>query len=196
MENMNLKQQDLNLLDAQMEKCVRYVLLHRKEMFWSMIKKETFAEHHLSRGLDWFDSGHCGSGCMPALGTNGMIYPCFRWLPHTQNNKVPYVAGSIKKGLYNKSAFKQVLTKATRSSCTKESKCKTCEYESACPYCIGGCFAEYGDFRRTTHICEVIKLQCKWSKIYWNEYNRLEGLKPEYPTEFCLKGVRDGIYKN
>jgi uncharacterized protein len=40
--------------------------------------------------------------------------------------------------------------------------------ESACSYCIGGCYSEFGEFRRTV----------KWARRYWDEYNRLEGLDP------------------
>ena len=78
--------------------------------------------------------------------------------PNTVNNFISLV----NKGFYNKQALRLIQEKSKRISCTKEEKCLTCEYESNCPYCIGGCFAEYGDFIRTTHSCEIIKLQCRW----------------------------------
>lgn len=190
MEDAHLTEDDYKLFDEQMKKCVKYVLDHCDEMYWSMIDTN-FSDHELSKGDDWYKRGHCGSGAMPCLGINGNIYPCFRWCPHTQSkdNPEPIVVGSVFKGLYNKKGFEQVREGAYKDNCTKEEKCRTCEYESACSYCIGGCFAEHQDFIRTTYICEITKLQCKWAKVYWNEYNKKKGLPMEYSEEFQLDKV-------
>lgn len=194
MEDAGLTEEDYKTFDEQMEKCVRYVLNHCDEMYWSMIDTN-FADHKLSEGDEWYNKGHCGSGSMPCLGINGNIYPCFRWCPHTQSkeNPEPIIVGSVFKGLYNKSGFEQVRKGAVKENCTREEKCRTCEYESACSYCIGGCYAEFKDFVRTTYICEITKLQCKWAKVYWNEYNKKKGLPMKYAEEFQLdKVVRYG----
>lgn len=111
-----------------------------------------------------------------ALSIDGNIYPCFRWLPHTQSGKEDaFVCGSADRGMYNKDAFRRVREGAYRASCTKEEKCRTCEYESSCPYCIGGCFAEFGEFRRTTHICRITKIQCAAAEKYWQAYDMQGG---------------------
>lgn len=189
MENAHLTESDLEEFDRQMKLCVEYVLQHCDDLYWSMIDHELFAKHHLSKGFEWEKCGHCGSGAMPCLGINGNIYPCFRWAPHTQpaSNPEPMVVGNINDGFNNKDAFRKVREGAYRNNCTKEEKCRNCEYESACSYCIGGCYAEYQDFIRTTHICEIAKLQCKWAKIYWNEYYKLKGQPLEFGEEFQLK---------
>ena len=188
MEDTHCTEEDYKELDHQLRLCTEYVLEHCDELYWFMLDKNTFAMHHLTTGKDWTHKGHCGSGAMPCLGINGKIYPCFRWCPHTQsaNNPEPMVVGDVFKGLYNKEAFKTVREGAYKTNCTKEEKCRTCEYESACSYCIGGCYAEFQEFRRTTYICEITKLQCKWAKIYWNEYNKKKGLPLEFPEEFHL----------
>lgn len=188
MEDTHCTEEDYILLNSQLRMCVEYVLEHCDDLYWSMLDKETFAKHHLSKDDEWNKQGHCGSGAMPCLGINGNIYPCFRWCPHTQakDNPEPMIVGDIWNGLNHKEVFKTVREGAYKSNCTREEKCKTCEYESACSYCIGGCYAEFQDFIRTTYICEITKLQCKWSKIYWNEYNKKKGLPMEFGEEFQL----------
>ena len=187
MEDMHLSNEDYILLDEQLEKCVKYVLENRDNLYWSMIAKDTFAKHEAHDAT----TSKCGSGAMPCLGINGKIYPCFRWAPHTQKaaTKDKMVAGDVERGLYNRDAFVAVRVGDQFGTCSKEERCKTCEYSSACSYCIGGCYAEYGDFIRTTHICEVTKLQCKWAKVYWNEYNKLKGLPLEFDEKYTLEKV-------
>ncbi len=165
MEDCGLTEEDYILFDEQMAKCIEYVYQHKDDLYWGMIDKARF----LTKGDPDMGNSYCGSGCMPTLSTDGKIYPCLRWLPITQkNNDISFaVVGDVEKGFYNKQALKLIQENSKRINCTKDEKCLTCEFESNCPYCIGGCFAEYGEFRRTTHSCEIIKRQCKWSKKYW-----------------------------
>ena len=121
------------------------------------------------RTQDYFCKGWCGSGLMPALSIDGDIYPCFRWLPHTQHSKGVMSVGNVNEGFIHKENFKKVRDGAIRANCTKDSKCLTCECEPVCAYCIGGCYAEYGDFIRTTHICEITKIQVEYARKYWKK---------------------------
>lgn len=191
MEDTGATEDDYKLLDEQLRKCVPYVLEHRHDLHWQMFDYHQFAKHKLSTGVDWTEKGHCGSGAMPCLGINGNIYPCFRWAPHTQklDNPEPIVVGNVHDGLNYKEGFNDVREGAYRSNCTKETKCRSCIYESACSYCIGGCYAEFQDFTRTTYICEFTKLQSKWAKVYWNEFNKLEGKPMEFDELFQLDRV-------
>lgn len=173
MEDTGCTEEDYKELDKQLEKCVNYVFEHRHEMYWSMLDRNTFTPKE--RDKDFYESGRCGSGCMPCLSIDGKIYPCFRWLPHTQNGKVGVMCvGDVDHGFNHKENFVAVQKGSIRANCTRDPKCLDCEYETCCPYCIGGCYAEHGDFIRTTHICEIIKLQCKWTKIYWDRYDAEE----------------------
>ena len=176
MEDSGATEEDYKLLDKELEKCVEYVLSHRDDLYWSPFDKNQFALAHRSQDEDWYQKGHCGSGAMPALSVDGNIYPCHRWLPHTQIDKSDFIVGDVWKGFNRKENFKKVREGAYRCNCTKDPKCISCPFESACTYCIGGCYSEFGEFRRTTYICEYTKLQVKWARIYWDEYNRLENL--------------------
>ena len=174
MEDMHLEDADYRLLDEQLHKCADYVLEHCDELYWSMLGSHIVSAHK-STGDDWEKQGQCGSGAMPALAIDGRIYPCFRWLPHTQQEAGVMSVGDVENGFNHKENFKKVREGAYRCNCTREEKCRDCEYESACPYCIGGCYAEFGDFIRTTHICEVAKLQVKWARYYWTKYLEMKG---------------------
>lgn len=165
MEDTGCTEEDYKILREQMEKCVDYVYEHRHELFWSMIDKEFLCKGEHS--ADYETEGRCGSGCMPALSIDGDIYPCFRWLPHTQHAKGVMCVGNVEEGFIHSENFKKVRDGSIRANCTKDPKCKDCEFEEACAYCIGGCYAEYGDFVRTTHICEITKILAEYARKYW-----------------------------
>ena len=169
MEDTGCTEEDYKLLREQMQKCIDYVYDHRDEMFWSMIDKGMLCLNYGKNKKDeeYQVTGRCGSGSMPALSIDGDIYPCFRWLPHTQKEKGVMSVGNINEGFIHKENFKAVREGSARCQCTRDPKCKDCEYEEACAYCIGGCYAEYGDFIRTTHICEITKIQVEFARKYW-----------------------------
>jgi uncharacterized protein len=169
MEDSGLEEKDYKLFEEQMKLCCDYVLEHKDDLYWGMI-----SDQFLSPSNTLTDkTNKCGSGKMPTLGIDGEIYPCFRWLPISLKPGIKSISAGNVNDINNLDFDKllEVYDKASRSSCTLDEKCKTCEYESACSYCIAGCYNEFGEFRRTTHICEITKLQCKWSKYYWEKYN-------------------------
>jgi len=178
MEDTGCTEEDYNILREQMQKCIDYVYEHRNEMFWSMIDKHFLCANYEENkdSEEYWHKGHCGSGCMPALSIDGDIYPCFRWLPHTQKEKGVMCVGNVDEGFTHSENFKNVREGAYRCSCTKDPECRECEFEEACAYCIGGCYAEYGDFVRTTHICEITKIQVEYARKYWERLG-------EYPIK-------------
>jgi uncharacterized protein len=120
------------------------------------------------------DKGWCGSGAMPCLSINGKIYPCFRFTPNTMHNReLDFNVGDIWQGLIHKDRF-QIVRAQTRKKISSPT-CKDCAVESSCAWCIGSAFAEKGELYRQTNICEIHKLQSKWARKYWEEYDRLEG---------------------
>lgn len=173
MEDTHCTQEDYEELKRQMQKCIEYVYFHKDDLYWSMIDKAIFAEHknyRLTDNKEW-NKGRCGGGGMPALSIDGFIYPCFRFLPHTMadyESSKSLIVGDVNNGFNHKENFTKTLEGAKRCNCTKDPKCLDCEYESACSYCIGGCYSEFGEFKRTTYICEITKIQCEYAKKYWN----------------------------
>lgn len=167
MEDTGCTEDDYKELDHQLEMCTQYVLDHDNELYWLIL------DHGggMMSPEEFEISGKCGSGRMPCCSIDGKLYPCFRWLPHTQNGVDGVMqVGTVDTGFDHIENFIAVQKGSIRVNCTRDPKCIGCEYESECSYCIGGCYAEYGDFIRTTHICEITKLISKWSKIYESKY--------------------------
>jgi uncharacterized protein len=171
MEDTGCTEDDYRLLEEQFSKCIPYVLEHRHDLYWGIFDKRFMVTEMKSD----IDSSWCGSGAMPALSIDGKIYPCFRWLPHTQEDAEKSEAlcvGDIWNGINRKENFRKVREATRRVISPKE--CLECAYEPGCSYCIAGCYSEFGCFKRTTHICEIIKLQSKAAQEYWNKYYELE----------------------
>lgn len=168
-EDMSLSEEDLEEFDKQMEKCIDYVYEKRNDLYWGMIDKRfydavSFEENCIARPL----SGWCGSGAMPALSVEGKIYPCFRFLPHTQEKNIDMSVGDVWNGITKKENF-ICIRNQTREKISPE-QCRSCEIESSCAWCIAGAYSEKGKPFRQTYICDVQKIQAKWSKIYWDRY--------------------------
>jgi uncharacterized protein len=164
-EDMELSKEDLAELARQMELCADYVKRHKNDLYWSMLDKRYLT----SKPFDATNkTGWCGSGMMPALATDGRIYPCFRWLPHTQPaGREIKAVGDVFKGLYNKAIFSEIAGQdRTKIS---DQKCKDCLVESSCAWCIAGGYSETGGYCRQTHICEPHKINVIWARRYWNE---------------------------
>ena len=136
--------------------------------------------------MDEPDKGWCGAGSMPTIGVNGKIYPCFRFMPHTMSSReLDFSVGDIWTGFSKKENFAEVRNQTRQK--ISEKKCFECPIEPTCAWCIGGAFAEKGKFYRQTNICETNKIQAKWAKIYWKEYDKLEGTDSFTPDKIDEK---------
>ena len=171
-EDMGLTQGDLQLLDDQFRLCCDYVLEHKNDLYWSMIDSRYRDARSYDEDIeDKPNSGWCGAGAMPALSTSGNFYPCFRFLPVSfkdeKNNE--YIVGNVKDGFSKKESFEKVRS-YTRETISPD-KCKKCQIESCCSWCIAGAISTEGIPTRPTYICEITKLQYKWSQYYWNKFN-------------------------
>lgn len=165
MEDTGCTEEDYEELKRQLVLCRQYVFEHRHEMYWSMM------------GANFIDTkntihekkSRCGSGVMLTIGIDGKVYACMRWLPVSLGENRPDMSiGVADKGFTRKGRkiYKAIYEGSKTNVCTREEKCLTCEYESACAFCVAGCFTEFGDFIRTTHICEITKILCENAKIY------------------------------
>jgi len=101
------------------------------------------------------EKNYCGAAVMRSIDSDGLVYPCFRLSPYsikeekTFNIENKEVARSLKL-LNNVDAVPQ--------------KCRECELLPMCAMCVGNSYEEYHSiFSRTTHHCEFVKLQNKYS---------------------------------
>ena len=159
---------DLLELERQFEKVVAYVLEHRHDMYLGLFDKRNVE----FKGWEG-DTGWCGSGAMPCLSVDGKYYPCFRFTQVSMEGNWPDMSvGDVWSGFSRKENFKNIRCQ-TRDKISPQ-QCRDCDVQAACAWCIAGAYSESGTFYRQTHICDVFKLQAKWSQIYWAEYARLE----------------------
>lgn len=166
-EDMKLTEDDLKELDKQMEKSVEYIFEHRDDIHVSMFDRG----FGIGEPMKDPDKGWCGSGSMPCLSINGKIYPCFRFSPNTMHSRdLDFSVGDVWTGFSRKENF-AIVREQTRKKISPQ-KCFDCPVESSCAWCIGGAFAEKGEFYRQVNICEIKKLQDKWSRKYWEWYDK------------------------
>ena len=81
------------------------------------------------------DNGNwCGSGKMLAIGTDGNLYPCNRFMDFSLRTKKPIIVGNVKTGIdYNKLRPFLTLDRITQSP----QKCLECDVASGCAWCQG-----------------------------------------------------------
>jgi hypothetical protein len=148
--------------------------------------------------------GWCGSGAMPTVGMGGKIYPCFRWLPHTQEDQDKQAdemcVGNVCDGFNKKENFRKV--KENTLEKISSHYCLECECEAACAYCIGGCYSEFHAFKRTEHICDIAKLRSKWARRYWDmveeaEHNHMDYFKDPKRDNYERRSINSNkVYRN
>jgi uncharacterized protein len=172
MEDTGINDSDLIILNDQLEKCYNYLINHPKEVYFSL-----FDTSEIGFGFNEENKleTRCGSGAMPTISIDGKIYPCLRWLPASMNRPISdsFLLGDVfDKGLNNKLGFlgESVNTSGWDLS---DDECKKCQVQSACAYCIAGCYSEFGEFKRTKYLCGVTKLKSYWVTKYWNEWKKL-----------------------
>lgn len=175
-EEMDLDVNDLIELDKQLAEVVEYILIHRDDMYLNFFDKDFF----ISDEKESTDDVWCGAGNMPTLSIDGKIYPCFRFAPNTMSDrKLNLSIGDIWSGFTHKENCELVRTQ-TRLKISDE-KCLSCPIESTCAWCIGGAYAEKGEFFRGVGICPTKPLQEKYARLYWNKYHELENDDIIYP---------------
>lgn len=130
------------------------------------------------------DNGNwCGSGNMLAIGTDGNLYPCNRFMDFSLRTKKPIIVGNVKTGIdYNKLRPFLALDRITQSP----QKCLECNVASGCAWCQGENYdaAETPTaYQRATAICKMHKARVRANNYYWNKLYRkleLEGKREEF----------------
>jgi radical SAM protein with 4Fe4S-binding SPASM domain len=130
----------------------------------SQIEKLYGEESHLTNKI------FCGAAAMRSIDSDGSIYPCFRLSPYSLNGDRRY---QLEGDSENR---RSLLGINTFDSANDE--CFNCPLLTACPMCVGGAIEESDSiYYRTTHHCEFMKIQYKWSLKLFNHLN------PEHQLE-------------
>ena len=75
--------------------------------------------------------------------------------------------GDIKTLFFDKAKAELIHENAMRDKITKDEKCKTCAFEEQCAFCPAGCYGEFNELKRTTHICPITRVQSEVALDYW-----------------------------
>lgn len=172
MEDAGLTNKDISEFNHQMELCSKYVFDHRDNLYWSMLDRVYTKRKEKDKDIP--NISRCGSGVMPTMDIDGNIYACPRWCPFALGTET-IVLGNVKNQTYDKEKADMIHEKSKRATITKDKKCHSCPYEAQCAYCPAGCYGEFNDFIRTTHICPITKIQSTWAENYWRRVNEVDG---------------------
>lgn len=126
------------------------------------------------------NSNWCGgNGSMLAIGTDGVCYPCIRYMEYSFANKDrrPMIIGNIYDGIMNSEDSKdlQCLECITRRSQSSD-ECFYCSIAKGCAWCSAfnyDCF-DTAD-KRTVFHCRMHKARVLANIYFWNKlYKKLE----------------------
>lgn len=111
-------------------------------------------------GINW-----CGANTnMLAIGPDGKLYPCMRFMSYSLNNHAAQSIGDIQSG-YSNTKFRNELMGITFESQSPQ-KCLECKVSMGCGWCTAYNYDCYGTpNKRSTAICKLHK-----ARVLANEY--------------------------
>ena len=140
-----------------------------------------------------------GQGEMLAFDTQGIAYPCLRFMPSSLGDSIPpLIIGSAQEGLYStkeQQLIREMLKKVNRRTKSSD-ECFNCPIASGCMDCAGWNYQENGTVNsRSTNICPMHKARVLANCYYWNmkkqgsfplNLSDEESLKIVSPAELAL----------
>ena len=151
------------------------------------------------------DHNPCGStSSMNAIGVNGKMYPCMRFLPFSISNKTreDYYIGDIEHGLgydettKNRIDFLNSITVTSQS----DNECITCPIAKHCGWCTAWNYDYYGTPNKrfkgicNTHIARVLANAVYYNLIF-KKLNLPVTLKLNVPEEMALRIIDKEEYE-
>jgi radical SAM peptide maturase (CXXX-repeat target family) len=113
-----------------------------------------------------------GTGDMCAFGTDGIAYPCLRYMNMSLNGSQPEIRiGNCERGIYQTDTEKAVLrdmAAVTRRS-SNDDECYNCPIASGCGNCSAWCYQKYGTYnKKDKGICWMHRARCLANAYYFN----------------------------
>lgn len=122
-----------------------------------------------------------GNGRMLAIGTDGKLFPCIRFMKYSlQNNRQEYQIGDIEHGIDLSNQYLQELNQLTRRSQSTD-ECFYCPVASGCAWCTGYNYDVFGTpNKRATFICMLHKARVLANYYFWNKLYKAVGEESTY----------------
>lgn len=124
----------------------------------------------------------CGAGKMMALGTNGKIYPCIRYMSYSLNKQKEWSIGNIDEGI-NMEYVRPFMAAMIKYQSDKE--CLECPVANGCRFCQGFNYDESisgTNFYRAKYICKMHKAQVRANDYYFAKLFNQYGIKRDSGT--------------
>ncbi|MDO5376839.1 MAG: radical SAM peptide maturase, CXXX-repeat target family [Clostridia bacterium] len=121
----------------------------------------------------------CGAGKMMALGTDGKIYPCIRYIPYSLNHEEEWCIGNIDSGI-DMERVRPFMTTMTKYQ--SDAECLSCEIANGCRFCQGFNYDESGtatNFYRAKYICNMHKARVRANDYYFAKLFNRYGIRRE-----------------
>ncbi len=143
-----------------------------------------------------------GTGKMLAVDSDGIIYPCLRYLPFSlKEGCKPVTIGLIENGIgYSSEDIETIsmLNKVTRRSQSTD-ECFYCPIASGCAWCSAYNYEETGSVdKRVTYICIMHKARVLANSYYWNmlheKFNEDIKFPLKIPKEWAVEIITETEY--
>lgn len=121
----------------------------------------------------------CGAGKMMALGTDGKIYPCIRYMPYSLNHEGEWCIGDVDSGI-DMERVRPFMTTMTKYQ--SDAECLSCEIANGCRFCQGFNYDESGtatNFYRAKYICPMHKARVRANNYYFAKLFNRYGIRRE-----------------
>lgn len=147
----------------------------------AIIDKELWKNHECSffnrtignpMPVSQYDMNWCGAGkYMTAIDSEGIFYPCVRFLDFSLTKHPAISIGNINDGIIQEKL--DPFLKLTRS-CQSTKECMDCEVASGCAWCQGFNYDDSGILNhRATYICKMHKARVRSNKRFWSKIDSL-----------------------
>ena len=146
-----------------------------------------------------------GEGKMLAFDSNGIAYPCLRYMESSLGDSQPVIeVGDIYRGIYetekDKEVYNSLLKINRRTKSTDE--CFYCPIASGCGDCAAWNYQESGTVNfKSMHICNLHKARVIVNAYFWNKYYLQNNIKDKIfelnlSKEECLKFIDENEYNS
>lgn len=141
----------------------------------------SFFEEQIGQAERNHDKNACGgNGQMLAIGTDGKLYPCMRFMNFSLAYREEKCIGDIYKGINMDDPWLNDLKAITIESQSTE-ECLKCPIATGCNLCTAWQYDIFGDpNKRATFICDTHKARVCANAYYWNKLYKKLGLDKEF----------------
>jgi len=123
----------------------------------------------------------CGAGLSFAVASDGLIYPCVRFMPYSlQDGKPGYVLGDIEHGI-DPDRLRPFRALTLRS--LSRPQCVDCEVATGCTWCAGFNYDSTPSlYDRATFICKMHKARVRANEYFYARLKHQAGVERSYHT--------------